>query len=189
MSHAPRQQFGQHRVRYHSDIFILISSFSLFYFCLYIFPDTFHDDVIKWELFPRYWHLVPFVWGVTGEFPSQRPVSRSFDVLFDLRMNKRFSKQSWGWWFETRSRSLWRHCNVISRIMMIPYYVHDRPHLLYTCTNIGQYDQMYTIIHVWMLVCNSMRMKKNIIILIVQLLLNSLLTPLVFKLEYSRDQS
>ena len=38
---------------------------------------------------------------VTGEFPSQRPVARSFDVFFDLRLNKRLSKQSWGWWFET----------------------------------------------------------------------------------------
>ena len=49
---------------------------------------------------------------VTGEFPSQRPVTRSFDVFFDLRPNKRLSKHSWGWWFETSSRSLWRHCNV-----------------------------------------------------------------------------
>ena len=47
-----------------------------------------------------------------GEFPTQRPVTRSFDVLFDLRLNKRLSKQSWGWWFETLSCSLWRHCNV-----------------------------------------------------------------------------
>ena len=31
--------------------------------------------------------------------------------LFDLTLNKRFSKQSWGWWFETPSLSLWRHCN------------------------------------------------------------------------------
>ena len=30
---------------------------------------------------------------------------------FDLRLNKRLSKQSWGWWFETPSRPLWRHCN------------------------------------------------------------------------------
>ena len=48
---------------------------------------------------------------VPGEFPSQRPVTRSFDVIFDLRLNKRLSKQPWGWWFETPSRSLWRHCN------------------------------------------------------------------------------
>ena len=49
---------------------------------------------------------------VTGGFPSQRPVTRSFDVCFDLRLNNRFSKHSWGWWFETPSCPLWRHCNV-----------------------------------------------------------------------------
>ena len=49
---------------------------------------------------------------VTGEFPTQRPVTRSFDVFFDLRLNnKRLSKQSWGWWFETPSCPLRRHCN------------------------------------------------------------------------------
>ena len=48
---------------------------------------------------------------VTCEFPTQRPVTRSFDVFFVLCLNKRLSKQSWGWWFETPSRSLWRHCN------------------------------------------------------------------------------
>ena len=51
---------------------------------------------------------------VTGEFPSQRPVTQSFDVSFGLRLNKRLSKQSWGWWFETPSCSLWRHCYVES---------------------------------------------------------------------------
>ena len=47
-----------------------------------------------------------------GEFPVQRPVTRSFDVFFDLCLNKRLSKQSWGWWFETLSCPLWRHRNV-----------------------------------------------------------------------------
>ena len=46
-----------------------------------------------------------------GEFPAQRPVTRSFDVFFDVRPNKQLSKQSWGWWFETLSPSLWRHRN------------------------------------------------------------------------------
>ena len=46
---------------------------------------------------------------VPGEFPTQRPVTRSFDVYFDLRPDKRLSKQLWGWWFETLSHSLWRH--------------------------------------------------------------------------------
>ena len=48
---------------------------------------------------------------VTGGFPSQRPVTRSLDIFFDLRPNKRLSKQSRRRWFETQSRSLWRHCN------------------------------------------------------------------------------
>ena len=51
---------------------------------------------------------------VPGEFPAQRPVRQSFDVFFDLRPNKRLSKQWWGWWFETLPSPLWRHCNVLS---------------------------------------------------------------------------
>ena len=53
---------------------------------------------------------------VPGEFPAQRPVTRAFDVIFDLRLNKRLSKQSWGWWFETLSCSLWRHRNDAHRL-------------------------------------------------------------------------
>ena len=47
-----------------------------------------------------------------GEFPAQRPVKRSYDVYFDLRLNKRLSKQPRGWWLETQSRPLWRQYNV-----------------------------------------------------------------------------
>ena len=47
---------------------------------------------------------------VTGEFPTQRPVTRSFDVFFDLRLTKQLSKQSRRRWFETPLCSLWRHC-------------------------------------------------------------------------------
>ena len=48
---------------------------------------------------------------VTGEFPSQRPVTRSFGVFFDLSLNKRLSKPTRRRWFETQSPSLWHHCN------------------------------------------------------------------------------
>ena len=48
---------------------------------------------------------------VTGEFPTQRPVMRTFDVSFDLCLNKWLWKQSWGWWFETPLCSLWHHRN------------------------------------------------------------------------------
>ena len=46
-----------------------------------------------------------------GEFTGPRPVTQSFDVFFDLSPNKRLSKHWWGWWFDTPSRPLWRHCN------------------------------------------------------------------------------
>ena len=51
-----------------------------------------------------------------GEFPAQRPVTRSFDIFIDLRLNKRLSKQSWGWWFETLSCPLWSQCSGLLRI-------------------------------------------------------------------------
>ena len=56
---------------------------------------------------------------VNGEFPTQRPVTRSFDIFFDLSLNKQFSKQPWGWWFETPSWSLWHHCNVMIIMCMV----------------------------------------------------------------------
>ena len=83
----------------------------------------YRDDVIKWKLFPCY---MPFVTGnplVTGGFPSQRPVTQSFDVFCDLRLNKRLGKQSRRWWFDTPSRSLWRQCNDEDTIMLIILYM------------------------------------------------------------------
>ena len=46
---------------------------------------------------------------VSGEFPSQSLVTQSFDVFFEVRLNKRWSKQSRRLLFETTLR---RHCNV-----------------------------------------------------------------------------
>ena len=60
----------------------------------------------------------------TGDFPAQRPVTRSFDVFFDLRLNKRLSKQWWGWWFETPSPPLCRHPNDTWRWSLIKTYKH-----------------------------------------------------------------
>ena len=59
-----------------------------------------HDDVIKWKL-----ALWAGVSPVTGEFLSQKSVTRSFDVFFDLRLNERLSKPSRCRWYETPSRS------------------------------------------------------------------------------------
>ena len=58
-----------------------------------------------------------------GEFPAQRPVTRSFDVFFDLHPNKRLSKQWWGWWFETLSYPLLRHRNEIVVCEMVGHFV------------------------------------------------------------------
>ena len=70
---------------------------------------SFYDDVIKWKHFPRNW---PFVRGIhRSPVDSQKSVTRSFDIFFDLRLNKRLSKQSRRRSFEPQSRSLWRHCN------------------------------------------------------------------------------
>ena len=55
-----------------------------------------------------------------GDFSAQRPVMRSFVIFFDLRLNKRLSKRSRGWWFETSSRSLWRHCNGKRYLLILP---------------------------------------------------------------------
>ena len=60
---------------------------------------------------------------VPGEFHAQRPMTRSFDVFFDLRLNKRLSDQSWGWWFETLSRPLWRHRNENGRRNLADEYL------------------------------------------------------------------
>ena len=63
---------------------------------------------------------------VTGEFPPQRPVTLSFDVFCHLCPNKRLSKQPCGWWFETPSRSLWRHRNVYTwlKVPLVPWDYH-----------------------------------------------------------------
>ena len=54
--------------------------------------------------------------------PSQRPVTRSFDVFFGQRLRKRLNKQSKRRWFETSSRSLWRHCSVFVETIASPFW-------------------------------------------------------------------
>ena len=63
-----------------------------------------HDDVTK--TFSSLLALFAGNSTVSGEFPSQRPVTLRFDVFFDARLNKELGKQSRRRWFETPSRSL-----------------------------------------------------------------------------------
>ena len=61
-----------------------------------------------WKHFPRYW---PFVRGIHRS-PLNSPHKGQWGgAFFNLCLNKRLSKQSWGWWFETLLCPLWRHCN------------------------------------------------------------------------------
>ena len=71
------------------------------------------------NIFPVTGHLrVEF----TGHrwIPRTWPVTQSFDVFFDLCLNKPLNKQSWGWWFETPSRPLWRHWNDLRQDWRLP---------------------------------------------------------------------
>ena len=75
-----------------------------------------HDDVIRWKHFTGY---RPFVWrihrsSVKSPPPHTHKGQRRGALIFsfDLRLNRRCSKQSRRWWFETLSCSSWRHCNV-----------------------------------------------------------------------------
>ena len=72
-----------------------------------------------------------------GEFLAQRPVMRSFDVFFDLRLNKRLSKQPWCWWFETPAWSLWRQRNVffdnLFEVILIQWPMRDMEVILQVC--------------------------------------------------------
>ena len=79
-----------------------------------------HDDVIKWK------HIFRVTGHLCGEFTGDRWILRSKVSDVELRyflwsaLNTRLSKQWWGWWFETPSRPLWRHCNgKISMILWI----------------------------------------------------------------------
>ena len=101
--------------------------FMSWWLCLKCDPLTLTYNKVPCQV--HYWRLAPIWWRhemetfsallaicagnspVTGEFPAERPVTRTFDVFFDLHLNKRLSKQWWGWWFEMPPRSLWRHCN------------------------------------------------------------------------------
>ena len=108
----------------------LFNVFNLIYFCanfnishityswyLYSVP----ADLITWwrHQMETFSALLPLCEGnppVLGGFPSQRPMTRSFDAFFDLRSNKWLSKQSRCWWFETPSHSISRHCNDVQHV-------------------------------------------------------------------------
>ena len=93
------------------------------------------DDVMTWIGFPHYWPFMMTssngdIFRVTGhlwgEFTGHRwiPRTKASDAelwcLLWFALNKRLSKQSCDWWFETQSHPLWRHCNIMRRYQWFP---------------------------------------------------------------------
>ena len=82
---------------------------------------VFHDDVINSALLA--FALLALCagnsrWSVNS--PTKASGAEPWCLFFYLRLNKRLSKQSWGWWFETQSCPLWRHCNVMISVFQEP---------------------------------------------------------------------
>ena len=81
----------------------------------------FHDDVINGNIFRVTGHLA-------GDFTGPRWIPRTeasgaeLWFFFDLRLNKRLSKQSWVWWFETISHPLWLHGNVVGLLCIMIWH-------------------------------------------------------------------
>ena len=74
---------------------------------------SFHDDVIKWKHFRRYWPFVRGIhrWPVNSPYTGQRRGALMFSLIcawINGSVNNREDV-----WFETPSRPLWRHCNVL----------------------------------------------------------------------------
>ena len=73
-----------------------------------------HDDVIKWEHFPRYW---PFARGIHPSSVNSHHKGQWREAwMFSLICARKngWVKQPIRRWFETPSRSSWRHCNALS---------------------------------------------------------------------------
>ena len=69
-----------------------------------------YDDVIKWTHSTRYW---PFVRGIHWSAVNSHQKGQWRGALMFLwsAPDRRFSKLSWGLWFETPSHPLWRRCD------------------------------------------------------------------------------
>ena len=79
---------------------------------------------------------------VYGVFPTQRPVTRSLDVVYDLHLNRQLSKQWRRWWYETLPRSLWRHCNGLLVFVSIITCIFEKTQYIH------MYIHTYKLIHI-----------------------------------------
>ena len=81
-----------------------------------VMPKAFpcHGDVIIWKHFSRYWLFVRGIHRSPVNSPHKGQWRGALMFPLICVLNKRLSKQSWGWWFETPSRSLRRQCTVMT---------------------------------------------------------------------------
>ena len=102
----------------HTDLMWLCLSFCEFMWYIYsVFTPASmamgwlrHEDVMKW----KYFRVTGLLWGEsTGHrwIPLTKASDHELSCFIYLCLNKRLSKHSRRWWFETPSRSLWCHCN------------------------------------------------------------------------------
>ena len=114
---------------YESNYFLIYSTFYVCYLWIHVMTSS--NENTWWRHHMKTFSALQALCAgnspVTGEFPAQRPVTRSFDVFFDLRLNKLLSKQSWGRWSETQSSPLWRHSNDFPRYWPFVWGIHRSP--------------------------------------------------------------
>ena len=105
------------------------------------------DEPIMWR---EWWRVLQYDDDepLPGGFPSQRPVTRSFDVFFDLRQIKRLSIQSPSWLFETPSNPSWRHCNVFQCIQQ--WWQIETPSSVPKYVNLSSTGPMYSVLQCFM---------------------------------------
>ena len=89
--------------------------------------------LLHWAL-SSFWSMMPLsignIFRVTGPLcgsPVNSPHKGQWRgaLMFSLicALNRRLSKQSWGWWFETQSSSLWRHCDANNKKEFPSYFI------------------------------------------------------------------
>ena len=110
-------KFGGHSMSngYFGTVVVTLGSRPLFQHEVSVIKATFLQDMMT----SSNGNLIRVTGLLWGEFTGhqKRPATRSFDVFFDLRPNKRLSKQSGGWWFEMPSRPLRRHSNEVRKTL------------------------------------------------------------------------
>ena len=123
----------------------------------FLYPDfSHHDDVIKWKHFPRNWPFVRGIHRTAVNSPHKGQWRGALMFFFDLHLNKRLSKQSWGWWFETLSGPLWRHCNVAPgrcscNIAFAVSNVHQRyisRHFMWNCSHVNAIRPHWRLVYI-----------------------------------------